>query len=45
MPLAVLFLISFTLMSHVPGAGASTSELADFYSSGSQRHVVIVGLY
>ncbi len=42
---ALLFLISFALMSRVPNAEASTLEIIDFYSSGSQRRVVVVGLY
>jgi hypothetical protein len=42
---AVLFLASFWLMSSVPGAGASTAELLEYYASAGERRVVIVGMY
>lgn len=42
---AVLFLVSFWLMSAVPGASSSTSELVAFYGNSGDRRVVIVGLY
>lgn len=42
---AVLFLLSFWLMSGVPGAKATTAEIVDFYTSAERRRVVVVGLY
>jgi len=42
---AVLFLISFWLLSARPGANASASDINDFYSSAESRRVLLVGLY
>jgi hypothetical protein len=42
---AVLFVLSFLLVSHVPGAQASDDALAAFYASGQQRLYTIAGLY
>lgn len=42
---AVLFLVSFVLLSGVPGAEASTQEIKDFYGSAQSRRLVLVGLY
>jgi hypothetical protein len=42
---ALLFLLSWLLVSDAPGATATTAELTDYYASGSSRRVVLVGLY
>jgi hypothetical protein len=42
---SVLFLLSFYLLSTVPGAQSPNEEVVEFYASGDQRRVVLVGLY
>lgn len=42
---AVLFLVSFWLVTHTPGANASDAELVAFYSGAEDRRPVLVGLY
>ncbi len=42
---ALLFLVSYMLLSSAPRAGAPDQELIDFYGSASRRKVVLVGLY
>jgi hypothetical protein len=42
---AVLFLVSWLLLSDLPGASASTAEITEYYSSPSSRRVTLVGLY
>jgi hypothetical protein len=42
---AVLFLLSFWLVSRTPGARASDAELTNFYASGRGRVYILVGLY
>jgi hypothetical protein len=42
---ALLFLLSFWLLSDVPGANASNAEIEEFYASESSRRPVLVGLY
>ena len=42
---AVLFLLSFWLLSRTPGARASDDELTTFYASGRGRVLILVGLY
>ena len=42
---AVLFLISFALLSGTPGPQASDSEIVDFYTREEHRKLVVVGSY
>ncbi|HKS71246.1 MAG TPA: hypothetical protein VJQ45_12550 [Ktedonobacterales bacterium] len=42
---AVLFLLSYWLLSNAPGSRASDSQIAAFYHAGNQRHVILAGLY
>src|ERR1700754_2523385 len=42
---AVLFLLSFWLVTHTPGANASDAELVAFYSGAANRRPILVGLY
>jgi hypothetical protein len=42
---AVLFLISFELLSGTPGPQASDSELVDFYTRAERRRLVLAGSY
>lgn len=42
---AVLFLVSFWLLSHLPGPGASDAQFVDFYRSDNQRRPILAGLY
>jgi hypothetical protein len=42
---AVLFLLSYWLLSSTPGARASDEELVAFYGSERRRQMVLVGLY
>src|SRR5215470_15565054 len=42
---ALLFLLSYWLMSSVPGPRASDAEIAAFYRSGAHRRPVLAGLY
>ena len=42
---ALLFLASYALLATTPGARAPDEELVAFYQSGSQRRLVLVGLY
>jgi hypothetical protein len=42
---ALLFLLSYWLMSDVPRADASDAEIAEFYQSEGRRRIVLVGLY
>ncbi len=41
----MLFLLSFLLLSDVPGAGSSTASIVNYCSSADRRRVVLVGLY
>jgi hypothetical protein len=42
---ALLFILSFLLVSHIPTARASDDALTAFYASGRQRLLNLVGLY
>ncbi|MBV9358420.1 MAG: hypothetical protein JO023_23155, partial [Chloroflexi bacterium] len=42
---AVLFLVSYWLVSSRPGPHASDADLVAFYQSGASRRVILVGLY
>jgi hypothetical protein len=42
---AVLFLLSFWLVTRTPGANASDAELVAFYSGAADRRPILVGLY
>jgi hypothetical protein len=42
---AILFLVSWWLLSDVPRADATDAEIVDYYSSSSSRHILLVGLY
>ena len=42
---ALLFLLAFALVSTAPGANASDDEITDYYSSGDERLILIVGGY
>lgn len=42
---ALLFLLAYGLLSSTPLANASDDEILAFYQSGSQRRLVLVGLY
>lgn len=42
---AVLFVISYWLLTTTPGARASDAELVEYYSSGTHRQPILVGLY
>lgn len=42
---AVLFLISFWLVTRTPGAKSSDAELMAFYASANDRRPILVGLY
>ena len=42
---ALLFLVSYWLLTSAPGATASDAEIVAFYESGRQSRVVLVGLY
>ena len=42
---AILFVLSFWLVSDIPRSSASDQAIIDYYDSGSQRLVSIVGLY
>jgi hypothetical protein len=42
---AVLFLVSYWLVTSQPGPHASDAELVAFYQSGAPRRLIIVGLY
>jgi hypothetical protein len=42
---AVLFLLSYWLLSDVPGPHASDAQLVRFYAAGDQRRPILVGLY
>jgi hypothetical protein len=42
---AVLFLLSWWLLSDAPGSGASNQEIVDYYASPSSRRFLLVGLY
>jgi hypothetical protein len=41
----VLFVLSFLLLSDVPGAGSSTASIVNYHNSADRRRVVLVGLY
>ena len=41
----MLFVLSFLLLSDVPGAGSSTALIVNYYGSADRRGVVLVGLY
>jgi hypothetical protein len=42
---AVLFLLSFWLLSGTPKVTASDAEIVEYYRSGEERRFVLVGLY
>jgi hypothetical protein len=42
---AILFLVSFWLISRTPGPRSSDATLTAFYESGRQRLLIVVGLY
>lgn len=42
---ALLFLLSYWLLTSAPGPRASDEELVAFYETGSQRQLLLVGLY
>ncbi len=42
---SLLFLLSYWLLTSTPGARATDEEIVAFYQSGSQRRLVLVGLY
>jgi hypothetical protein len=42
---AVLFLLSWYLVQDAPKSSSSDEEFVDYYSSGGQRTVLLVGLY
>jgi hypothetical protein len=42
---AVLFLLSYWLLTSTPGAQATDEELVAFYESGHRRELILVGLY
>lgn len=42
---AVLFLLSYWLLSNTPGPKATDAQLVAFYHVGAQRHVILAGLY
>jgi hypothetical protein len=42
---AVLFLLAFWLLLGVPRAGASSTEISEFYVSAQSRRVTLAGLY
>ena len=42
---AVLFLISYWLLSSRPGPTSSTDDVTEFYTSAGSRRVLLVGLY
>ncbi len=42
---AVLFLVSYWLVSSRPGPNAADAELVAFYQSGASRRLILVGLY
>ena len=42
---ALLFLLSYWLLTGTPGARASDAELSTFYTSADSRRLILVGLY
>jgi hypothetical protein len=42
---ALLFLLSYWLVTSTPGASAADQELLAFYGSGKERRLILVGLY
>jgi hypothetical protein len=42
---AIIFLLSWWLLSDAPGPSASDAEIIDYYGSGSSRRFLLVGLY
>src|SRR4051794_26539947 len=42
---AVLLLLSYWLLTTVPGARASDAEITAFYNSEDRRRLILVGLY
>jgi hypothetical protein len=42
---ALLFLLSYWLVSDVPGASASDTEIIDFYESGERWRIILAALY
>ena len=42
---ALLFLLSYGLLTSVPGAHAPDEEIVAFYQSGDRRRLILVGLY
>jgi len=42
---AVLFLVSYALLTSTPGPGATDEEMLDFYGSENRRRLIVVALY
>jgi hypothetical protein len=42
---AVLFLVSYWLLWHLPGPGAPDAQVVAFYRKGDQRYPILAGLY
>lgn len=42
---AILFLLSYWLLSNAPGSKATDAQVVAFYSAVDQRHVILAGLY
>jgi hypothetical protein len=42
---ALLFLLSYWLVSDVPGANASDAEITEFYKSGETWRIIVAGFY
>lgn len=42
---AILYILSYALLTTTPGPAATDAEIIEFYSSGRQRRLILVGLY
>ena len=42
---ALLYILSYYLLQQTPGGNASDAEILEFYSSGGDRRLILVGLY
>jgi hypothetical protein len=42
---AVLYMLSYWLVTGIPGARSSDAELSAFYTSGERRRLILLGLY
>ena len=42
---ALLYILSYYLLQQTPGANSSDAEILEFYSSGGDRRLILVGLY